>query len=91
MTYRASGVREELIVTLEGLPAGTYEIRLGRARPGTVTVSAGKIAEARYDSLGLTGDPLPASPLCTTVLVLRDGSAYLRTVADALTPGACAS
>lgn len=89
VSYRAAGGREELGLRLEGLPAGTYEIRLGSDRLGTVAVAAGRLAEVHYDSLGLSGPPLAASPLCTPVLVLRDGAAYLRTVADALSPGAC--
>lgn len=89
VSYRASGAREELTVRLEGLPAGTYEIRLGGDRLGTVAVSAGTSAEARFDSLGMSGPPLPRSPLCATVMVLSGGSAYLRTAVDALTPGEC--
>ena len=89
ITYRATGVREELTVRLEGLPTATYEIRLGSDRLGTVAVSGGTVVEARYDSLGISGAALPASPLCATVMVLRDGSAYLRTTVDALTPGEC--
>ena len=89
ITYRATGVREELTVRLEGLPTATYEIRLGSDRLGTLAVSGGAVVEARYDSLGISGAALPASPLCTAIMVLRDGSAYLRTTVDALTPGEC--
>lgn len=90
LTYRAGGSREQLSVTVDGLPRATYEIRLGGAVLGSVTVtSTGKSVEARFDSLGLAGQPLPFSPLCTAVMVVRDGSAYLRSTADALSPGAC--
>lgn len=90
LRYRAANGREQLTVSLEGLPRATYEIRIGGARAGTAIVnSTGRSVEARFDSLGMAGDPLPASPLCTAVMVVRDGSAYLRSAVDALTPGAC--
>lgn len=90
LAYRAGGGREQLTVQLAGLPAATYEVRLGSQRLGTVTVPrSGAAVEVRFDSLGVAGDPMPGSPLCTPVLVVCDGSAYLRSTADALSPGAC--
>ena len=90
LVYRAVGGREQLAVSIEGLPRATYEIRLGGVTLGAVSVTSnGRSAEARFDSLGLSGEPLPSSPLCTAVMVVKDGVAYLRSPVDALTPGGC--
>ena len=88
--YHGGGGREQLTVQTQMLPAGSYDVRLGVETIGTLKVtSAGTVVTARFDTLGLSGDPLAVSPLCKPLLVVRDGSAYLRSTADALTPGEC--
>lgn len=90
LSYRAGAGREQLTVEARQLPVGSYEVRLGTDTIGSLKVtSAGLAASARFDTLGVNGAPLPTSPLCKPVLIVRAGSAYLRSTADALTPGEC--
>lgn len=89
--YRGGGGREQLTVETRQLPAGVYDVRLGSETIGTLKVAtAGTSVTARFDTLGITGATLPVSPICKPLLLVRGGSAYLRSTADALTPGECA-
>lgn len=88
--YHGGGGREQLTVQTQMLPVGSYDVRLGAETIGRLKVTtAGTQVTARFDTLGLSGAPLAVSPLCKPLLVVRDGSAYLRGTADALTPGEC--
>lgn len=90
LLYRASGGREQLTVRTAGLPAGAYDVRLGSETIGTLkVVSSGRETALQFDTLGLSGEMLHGSPLCRSVLLVRNGSAYLRSATDALAPGEC--
>jgi kumamolisin len=90
LLYRSGSGREQLTVRTEGLPAGAYDVRLGSETIGTLkVVSPARETAVLFDSLGLSGEMLHSSPLCKSVLLVRNGSAYLRSVADALAPGEC--
>lgn len=90
LSYRRSGGREQLGIVAQQLPIGRYDVRIGTETIGTLTVTtAGTTASASFDTLGIAGATLPLSPLCKPVLLVRNGSAYLRSVADALAPGQC--
>ncbi|MDX2167400.1 MAG: S53 family peptidase [Deltaproteobacteria bacterium] len=90
LLYRGGGGREQLTVRTAGLPAGAYDVRLGSETIGTLkVVSSERETALQFDSLGLSGTPLRDSPLCKSVMLVRGGSAYLRSAADALAPGGC--
>jgi hypothetical protein len=86
--YRASGGRDELTIRAGGLPTGRYDVRLGGETIGTLVAASGS-AVARFDSRGMTGQPLRTTPLCKPIIVARDGKAYLRSAMDVLAPGEC--
>ncbi len=87
--YRAAGGRDELAVLADGLPDGTYDVRLGGDTIGTLPVVGGRAAAAQFDSQGARGQLLSTDPKCKPVIVARRGSAYLRSATDALSPGEC--
>jgi hypothetical protein len=89
LEYRASAGRQELTVRVSGLPAGTYQVRVGSETIGALTASSNGSATAHFDSRGSSGQPLPSTPLCKPVLLSRNGTAYLRSAIDALSPGEC--
>ncbi|MEO8601696.1 MAG: S53 family peptidase [bacterium] len=90
LLYRSGSGREQLTVRTDQLPAGVYDVRVGSDTIGTLKVAtSGRQAEATFDSFGFSGVLLPMSPVCKPILLVRGGSAYLRSIADALTPGLC--
>jgi len=90
LTYRAGNGREQLTVHAERLPGGRYDVRVGADTIGALTVDeSGAAANASFDTFGLSGAPLSSSPMCKPILLIRSGSAYLRSVSDALAPGKC--
>jgi kumamolisin len=90
LLYRSGSGREQLTVRTKGLPVGAYDVRLGSETIGMLkVVSSARETALQFDTLGLSGEMLHGSPLCKSVLLVRNGSAYLRSAIDALAPGEC--
>jgi kumamolisin len=87
--YHSADGRDQLSVLASGLPDGSYDVRLAGDVIGTLSVAGGRSGAAQFDSMGASGQPLHTSPLCKPLIIVRRGSAYLRSAADALSPGEC--
>ncbi len=92
VVYQAARGREVLSVYASDLPAGEYEVRLGRERIGTLrSRGPGTSALVRFDSSGAPGNFLPTRPLCQSVSIARGALPYLRSPARALAITPCGS